>query len=157
MVGASECGLSVIESLLIHPKLYFTALTLLAPGYISVSGVVCNYTSSMMSRLGLEARVEVLDAEMVGLDREDKLVDLSDGTSLPYGYLVIATGLQVCVLHVAGLYLVCQTFVDCKQGFFQDLGLAGDLAVGSRIWRISGPGSLQNYTTLEIFAEKTIF
>ncbi|MEW5309849.1 MAG: hypothetical protein WDW38_001700 [Sanguina aurantia] len=94
VVGASECGLAVIEALLLHPRLYFTALTLLAPGYISVSGVVCHYSSSMLSRLGLEARVEVLDAEMIGLDREGKLLELSDGTSLPYGFLVIATGLQ---------------------------------------------------------------
>ncbi|MEW5303374.1 MAG: hypothetical protein WDW36_006075 [Sanguina aurantia] len=94
VVGGSECGLAVVEALLLHPRLCFTALTLLAPGIISVSGAVCHYSSSMLSRLGLEARVEVLDAEMIGLDREAKLLDLSDGTSLPYGYLVIATGLQ---------------------------------------------------------------
>lgn len=39
--GASECGLAVLERLLLDPELQFNYLTLLAPGGIKVSEHSC--------------------------------------------------------------------------------------------------------------------
>ena len=47
-----------------------------------------------LAKLGLENRVEVVDAELVALDREEKNVYLSDGTMLPYDALILT-----CNLH----------------------------------------------------------
>lgn len=48
IVGASECGLSVIEGLLFHPTLSFNAVTLLAPGGVSGTGA---YAAPLLTRL----------------------------------------------------------------------------------------------------------
>eukprot|EP00798_Chlamydomonas_sp_ICE-L_P016739 gene16739-23010_t len=80
VVGASECGLSTIETLLLSTTHAFNYVTLLAPGGISVGGVACEFTASVISKMGLEACVTLLDAEMVGLDRQQQLVELNDGS-----------------------------------------------------------------------------
>ncbi len=51
VAGASDCGLSVIESLLMHERLAFNALTLLAPGGL------CNGQSAAMYKADLIARL----------------------------------------------------------------------------------------------------
>lgn len=94
VAGASECGLAVLERLLLNPELQFNYLTLLAPGGIKVGGMACLYTATVIAKLGLEARVLLLDAELVAVDRSQRLVDLSDGTQLAYDALVIAAGVQ---------------------------------------------------------------
>ncbi|EFJ42895.1 hypothetical protein VOLCADRAFT_107000 [Volvox carteri f. nagariensis] len=94
IAGASECGLAVLERLLLDPDLQFNYLTLLAPGGIKVGGMVCQYTAGVIARLGLEARVLLLDAELTGLERDIRVIHLSDNSQLSYNQLVIATGLQ---------------------------------------------------------------
>ncbi|GLC35782.1 Cilia- and flagella-associated protein 61 [Pleodorina starrii] len=94
IAGASECGLAVLERLLLDTELQFNYLTLLAPGGIKVGGMVCQYTAGVIARLGLEARVLLLDAEMTGLEREPRVVHLSDNSALSYNQLVITAGLQ---------------------------------------------------------------
>ncbi|GIL72909.1 hypothetical protein Vretifemale_3052 [Volvox reticuliferus] len=94
IAGASECGLAVLERLLLDPDLQFNYLTLLAPGGIKVGGMVCQYTAGVIARLGLEARVLLLDAEMTGLERDSHIIHLSDNSQLSYNQLVIAAGLQ---------------------------------------------------------------
>lgn len=42
VVGASECGLAVLERLLLDPELQFNYLTLLAPGGIKVRRVTAS-------------------------------------------------------------------------------------------------------------------
>eukprot|EP00955_Chlamydomonas_euryale_P040553 351739-Chlamydomonas_euryale.AAC.1 len=74
VVGASECGLAAVESLLLHPRLAFNNVTLLAPGGVAVGGPACEYTAGLVARLGLQARITIVDAEMVGLDSAQKLV-----------------------------------------------------------------------------------
>lgn len=51
--------------------------------------------AGVIAKLGLEARVDLLDAEMVGLDRANRGVELSDGSQLAYDLLLITSGLQV--------------------------------------------------------------
>lgn len=48
VVGASECGLSVVESLLFSQSLSFTAITLLAPGGLLSEGL---YSRTVLARL----------------------------------------------------------------------------------------------------------
>jgi NADH dehydrogenase FAD-containing subunit len=50
--------------------------------------------AGIIARLGLQARVTVLDADMVGLDRAARAIALSNGVQLNYDFLVITCGLQ---------------------------------------------------------------
>lgn len=50
--------------------------------------------AGIIARLGLQARVCVLDAEMIGLDRDERVLALSNGGQLSYDYLLITCGLQ---------------------------------------------------------------
>lgn len=56
--------------------------------------------SAMLAKLGLDARVSIIDAEMVGLDRASRLLELSDGSQLPFDVLLVTCGLQVSGLAV---------------------------------------------------------
>lgn len=134
IVGASDTGLSCLESLLTdarHAAAAFTHLTLLSPGGLAplsaaadaaaaagVSGLGAqqiatpHYPPAILSKLGLEGSVAVVDGVAAGLDREARLVVLGDGRALPYDILVIATGLQVrggpgscCTACIPGLPL----------------------------------------------------
>ncbi len=55
---------------------------------------VCVCVTGVISRLGLDTRVALVDAEMVGLDTQNRMIELSDGSHLPYDLLVITCGLQ---------------------------------------------------------------
>lgn len=107
VVGASDCGLSFLESLLSAPHLLFNSLTLLAPGGLEyhhshhlplVAGTAA-YSHQELRRIMLELRVRILDSRMVQIDRQQKCCILHDGSMLPYDYLIVATGLQDDALH----------------------------------------------------------
>ena len=51
VAGASDCGLSVIESLLMHERLAFNALTLLAPGGLCSGQAAAMYKADLIARL----------------------------------------------------------------------------------------------------------
>ena len=51
VAGASDCGLSVIESLLMHERLAFNALTLLAPGGLCSRQAAAMYKADLIARL----------------------------------------------------------------------------------------------------------
>merc|ERR1719310_2119692 len=102
VVGASDCGLSFLESLLSIPHLHFNSLTLLAPGGLEyhhthhlplVAGTAA-YSHHELRRIMLELRVRILDSRMVQIDRAQRCCILHDGSMLPYDYLVVAAGLQ---------------------------------------------------------------
>jgi hypothetical protein len=94
VVGASECGLAAVERMLLDTNLSYNSITLLAPGGISVGGPACEYTASLVARLGLDARVRLLDAELIGLDAQQQVIELSDGTQQQYDLLLVACGVQ---------------------------------------------------------------
>ena len=82
---------------MLDQQLAFNYLTLLAPGGISVGGPACEYTAGVVARLGLEARVTILDAELVGLDSQQRVVSLSSESGesqLTYDLLLVTSGLQ---------------------------------------------------------------
>ncbi|KAL0028967.1 hypothetical protein WJX77_008705 [Trebouxia sp. C0004] len=107
VAGASVCGLSVIESLLMHETLAFNALTLLAPGGHCSGQPAAMYKADLIVRLGLHASVNVLDVELVSIDREQQTVVLSDNRTLQYGVLVLSMGLscEAMVLNQSALGL----------------------------------------------------
>ncbi|GMH33564.1 hypothetical protein BSKO_01398 [Bryopsis sp. KO-2023] len=94
VVGPSECGLSAIERLLLDKDLYFTSITLLVPEGVTVGGVGNTLTGRNLVKLGLECRITLLAAEVVSLDRESRIVGLSNGEDVNYDYLVLTAGLQ---------------------------------------------------------------
>jgi len=106
-VGASDCGLSFLESLLSFPHLLFNSLTLLAPGgleyhhahHLPLIAGTAAYSHQELRRIVLELRVRILDSRMVQIDRQQRCCILHDGAMLPYDYLIVAAGLQDDALH----------------------------------------------------------
>mmetsp|Transcript_34298 Transcript_34298/g.80184 ORF Transcript_34298/g.80184 Transcript_34298/m.80184 type:complete len:1541 (+) Transcript_34298:74-4696(+) len=107
VVGASDCGLSFLESLLSIPHLLFNSLTLLSPGgleyhhsrHLPLIQSTAAYSHHELRRIMLELRVRMLDSRMVQIDRQQRCCILHDGSMLPYDYLIIAAGLQDSALH----------------------------------------------------------
>ena len=108
VVGASDSGLSILQSLVLLPYLHFTRLTLLAVGGIpvlddaapadglggaSTTGGPCGFSKRTLEQLNFPSSVRIVDARMVAIDRDGHAVMLDDDTVLPYDRLVLATGL----------------------------------------------------------------
>lgn len=89
VVGASDAGLAAVERLLLDPTYSFNYITLIAPGGIAVGGLSRGYDSGLLARLGLEARVNLVDADLHGLNREDRRLHLSDGSVQSYEVLAL--------------------------------------------------------------------
>jgi NADH dehydrogenase FAD-containing subunit len=70
---------------LFQPLLYQVATGVLEPGTI---------TTPIRSLFRGQKEVDVLMAEVTGVDKERRLVELTGGRSIPYDYLVLATGVQ---------------------------------------------------------------
>lgn len=103
VVGASDTGISFIESLLTIKDVNFTHITLLAPGGLTtmhmtspkdqLKSMSTNYSLDELKNLMLDARVSVLDAKMVKLEKKQRRIKLDKNAFLPYDVLVIAVGL----------------------------------------------------------------
>lgn len=153
VVGASDCGLSFLESLSSIPHLLFNSLTLLAPGGLEyhhahhlplVAGTAA-YSHQELRRIMLELRVRILDSRMVHIDRQQKCCILHDGSMLPYDYLVVATGLQddalhalkiqsMGVEHVTDGYRRVNGAMSAADPSIRDLLVEGGTLVKSLIW-----------------------
>eukprot|EP00741_Cyanophora_paradoxa_P022490 tig00021464_g21716.t1 len=102
VVGASDTGVSFLESLSFVPYLRFTSLTLVsragsrgpAPGEPSFVSTSHCFTRLEYAQLALESKVRVFDGKVVDMDRGRRTLALSSGFLLPYDYLVVTTGLQ---------------------------------------------------------------
>lgn len=57
-----------------------------------------NYTIEELKNLMLDARVSVLDAKMVKLEKKNKRIKLDKNAYLPYDILVVAVGLIDTIL-----------------------------------------------------------
>ncbi|GBF89012.1 hypothetical protein Rsub_01511 [Raphidocelis subcapitata] len=111
VVGASDTGLSCLETLLTapcHRGTLFTHLTLLSPGGLAaaaaaaaaaastaaVAAAPARFSPEALARLGLEGAVADVDGALAAIDRERRVAVLEDGRELPYDVLALATGLQ---------------------------------------------------------------
>lgn len=112
VVGASDTGLSFIESLLSNMYLRFTNIYLLAPGGLpyyhmksddeNMRASSTSYLLPELVRLMLESRVTVIDARLVEVEREDKRIKLNDDTMIKYDILVLTMGLNDSILQQIG-------------------------------------------------------
>lgn len=103
VVGASDTGISLIESLLTVKDINFTNIMLLSPGgiitqhvnsqkdYLKASSV--NYTLEEIKNLMLDARTTVVDSKMVKLDKKNKRILIDRNAYIPYDILVLSVGL----------------------------------------------------------------
>ncbi len=163
VVGASDCALSFVESLLLVPYLHFTNITVLAPGghpqrsrsYKPSSRMRCmcdadgsarfkslssSYAAEDVEKLAFSSRVKILTGagvRMVDLDRESKAILLADDSIMPYDYLIVAAGRQEASARKFG-YGVNGTDEQIPSGLFflTDYGAERMLAehVDSTFW-----------------------
>lgn len=113
VVGASDTGVSFIESLLSIKEIRFTYVTLLAPGGLLpmncrgfkdlFKAISTNYTLQEIRNLMLDARINVLDSKMVALDKKSKKITLDRKVQLAYDVLVVTVGLIDTELQGQGL------------------------------------------------------
>eukprot|EP00941_MAST-03F_sp_MAST-3F-sp1_P004015 g4015.t1 len=114
VVGASDTGISTLESLLLLPHIEFTNLKLISPGGLprgesSVHAYGDNpnellhgrslYTSQELGQLGLGNKISVLPKKLVAIDRNAACVivpsdDEESEDMVPYDVLLLTTGLQ---------------------------------------------------------------
>lgn len=112
VIGASDTGISFIESLLSNMYLKFSNIYLLAPGglpYYHIKNdnqnMRCSSTSYSLNelvRLMLESRITVIDGRLTEIDREEKRIKLHDDSMLKYDVLVLTMGLNDSVLQHMG-------------------------------------------------------
>ena len=117
VVGASECGISAIEHLLYYPGYYFTSIVLVSPGEPTVSEVGSPLRQRSLSKIGLAARVRIINAELTTLDRDARIVGLSNGDEVSYDFLLITAGLQVCSAATKAI-LRCNTATNGRSTCF---------------------------------------
>lgn len=100
VVGASDCGLSTLETLLFVPYLYFTQLILISPlglPYQDVDSLAQRdscYSSQDLHLKGFESRIKIVNNYVVDLDRDNKCAILDNEYVVPYDSLVLTPGLQ---------------------------------------------------------------
>jgi len=103
VVGASDTGISFIESLLTIKNINFTNIMLLSPGGIVTMHVknqtdflkACstNYTLEEIKNLMLDARTTVVDSKMVKLDKKNKKILIDRNAYIPFDLLILSVGL----------------------------------------------------------------
>jgi hypothetical protein len=100
VVGASDTGLSFLESLVYTSHLYFTGLVLITdddyPATESYNNFVSHriYSPRASKQIGLENYIQVIKGSAFKIERDKKRVRTVDGKILPYDYLFLTSGIQ---------------------------------------------------------------
>ncbi|XP_067845502.1 cilia- and flagella-associated protein 61 isoform X2 [Heptranchias perlo] len=117
VVGASEVGISFLETLVFCPHLRFNNITFIStcglPGIHS--NPVCrrfqvrshSYDHYDYTLMSLQSWVNVVIGKMIGIDRAAKHVLITGDTKVPYEHLILCTGQQY--------QIPCPTGVDVKE------------------------------------------
>eukprot|EP00899_Mesostigma_viride_P014087 jgi/Mesvir1/2267/Mv19310-RA.2 len=112
VLGDSDAGAAFIERLVLCPRLNFTNVTVISnqhrervfPPHIPDAGMdMYTYSTLAHAKMGLDARVRRICAQLVAIDRENKVVFLADESPMPYEHLVLTPGLQDATLALGGL------------------------------------------------------
>lgn len=105
VVGASDVGISFLETLVFCPHLRFNNLTLISthgmPGQLPpdqlrsslLPSSLC-YSSDDFAHMALGTCVKVIEGKAIALDRTNKVVKVTGGAFVPYDYLILCTGQQ---------------------------------------------------------------
>ncbi|KAE8601161.1 hypothetical protein XENTR_v10013560 [Xenopus tropicalis] len=105
VVGASEVGISFMETLVFCPHLKFNNITLISStglpentpistqehGFLSTSH---SYNDKDYALMSLRSWVNVVVGKMSGIDRAAKFVIVANGRKVPYDHLILCTGQQ---------------------------------------------------------------
>lgn len=96
VVGASSVGISFLETLSFCPHLRFNNLTLIAKDGLpdTIHSADYSYTSEQLACMSLATWVNVVQGNMVAIERSHKYVILEDGERVSYDYLMLCTGQQ---------------------------------------------------------------
>lgn len=112
VVGASDTGISCLESLLFRSHLRFNNVTLVSPDGMPLHAEPAHgqalstslaYSPKDLKKIALRTWVNVVAEKMVDIDRKEQTLILSDGAVVPYDFLVLAPGLQYRVVLPAGI------------------------------------------------------
>ncbi|EDO37268.1 predicted protein [Nematostella vectensis] len=105
VVGASDVGISFLETFVFCPHLRFNNLTLVSPqglpGQTAPDKLVNSclpssmcYDDDIYANMSLRTWINVVKGSMTAIDRTNKILKVSGGFGVPYDYLVICTGQQ---------------------------------------------------------------
>jgi hypothetical protein len=127
VIGASRAATSFLHTLMVNTTMWFINLTLIyANKFVGFQGSNVNYYNKSMpnplefdlgpsesfSKLGLDCGVKLIKGIVGEIDRKQKIVSFltkgnsHDTKSVPYDWLVLATGLQDQTRHALGLCTV---------------------------------------------------
>ena len=128
VVGASDTGISFIESLLSIRYLEFSFIYLVAPGgllYHHIEEEINNLKVSMnnyqikdLKKLLLEHRIKIINSKVIDIKPKQKYIQFEDFSILNYDYLVLTLGLQDHLWK--DIKLVCDKNLDEKFTEFRD-------------------------------------
>ncbi|EPZ36626.1 hypothetical protein O9G_004845, partial [Rozella allomycis CSF55] len=96
LVGCSDVSISMLETFLLNRNYNFRNLTIISPFGIEEKQCYWNgeYSKEKLDRLGLFHSLNVVAQNLVGIDRDKKIVSTEFGLNLNYDYLVLATGVE---------------------------------------------------------------
>jgi hypothetical protein len=104
IIGASDTGISFIESLLSIRYLEFSYIYLIAPGGLLYHHIekeidnmkvsINNYQLKELKKLLLEKRIKIINAIVKDIKPKQKYIQFMDDTILNYDYLILTLGLQ---------------------------------------------------------------
>jgi hypothetical protein len=104
VIGASDTGISFIESLLSIRYLEFSYIYLIAPGgllYHHIENELSNMKVSMnnyqikdLKKLLLEKRIKIINSKVIDIKPKQKYIQFEDLSILNYDYCVFTMGLQ---------------------------------------------------------------
>ena len=104
IIGASDTGISFIESLLSIRYLEFSYIYLVAPGGLLYHHIekeidnmkvsINNYQLKELKKLLLEKRIKIINSIVKDIKPKQKYIQFKDNTILNYDYLILTLGLQ---------------------------------------------------------------
>ncbi|KAM9316787.1 cilia- and flagella-associated protein 61 [Gastrophryne carolinensis] len=131
VVGASDVGISFLETLVFCPHLKFNNLTLISPHGLpgNKPPISCTDPSFLSFRhcyndkdhalMSLRSWVNVVVGKMTGIDRAAKFVIVSSDRKVPYDHLILCTGQQYQIPCPSGAdvnkLLTNQDAPDCSK------------------------------------------
>ncbi|XP_075123727.1 cilia- and flagella-associated protein 61 [Leptodactylus fuscus] len=131
VVGASDVGISFLETLVLCPHLKFNNIILISthglPGNTSctdqsfLASSHC-YNDKDYALMSLRSWVNVVVGKMTGIDRAAKFVIVSNDRKVPYDHLILSTGQQYQVPCPSGVdiskLLTNQDVPDCSKHIY---------------------------------------